>query len=224
MSYIPPTPQNTKLPERVQEIVDEWKRNDLDYLPRINPEDDLESLQEIGYEKYKLEKPETAHELIRSVYRIRDIQNNKEYLIYKAEKYVKNNMDTEIKFSTYYNTAQILETQELKDEYGNVVNKIPRAKRMKYTQEWNKTKFDEIIARSQIRTITNCYIADASEFYDQKFVNLQETGRTGLIYSHDNFRNLTFGELLLINKTGASTIEVARRMTEAQVTTKTTAK
>lgn len=220
MSYIPPKPQDIILPERVQQIVDEWKRNDLDYYPKINPEDDLESLQEIGYEKLAKEKPDTAYELIRSIYRIRDSSKNEEYIIYKAEKYVKNNNDAEMKFATYYNTAQILEVTEVKEE-GNVVNVIPRAKKMRYTTKWDPKEFEKIISRSKIRTITNCYIADASEFYDTKFVNLQETGRTGLIYNHDEFKTRTFIELLLINKTGANTLAEAYKK-DSQPTPKVT--
>lgn len=214
MSYIPPTPQDTVLPERVQQIVDEYKRKSLDYYPKINPEDDLQSLQEIGYEKWKKEKPETAHELIRAIYRIRSINDDKEYIIYKAEKFVQNNNNTEIRFESYYNMAPILEVQELKDENQNVVNVVPRARKMKYTTEWNPTEFEKIISRSKIRTITNCYLADASEFYDTKFVNLQETGRTALIYNHDLFKTLKFNELLMINRTGANTLADAKRILE----------
>ena len=214
MSYIQPTPKDIVLPERVQQIVDEYKRNELDYFPKINPEDDLQSLQEIGYEKWKNEKPETAHELIRSIYRIRSINDDKEYMIYKAEKFVKNNNDTEIRFESYYNMAPILEVQEIKDENNNVTNKIPRTRRMRYTTEWDPKVFDQIISRSKIKTITNCYLADASEFYDTKFINLQETGRTALIYSHELFRTLKFNELLIINKTGASTLADAKRILE----------
>lgn len=215
MSFIPPKVEDIKLPDRIQQIVDEYKKHNLDYLPKINPEDDLQSLQEIGYEKMVEARPETAWEYIRSIYRIRSQLDLKEYLIYKAEKHVQNANNKDMKFECYYNMAPILEVDELKDENQNIVNVIPRARKMNYTQAWDAKEFDKIIKRSKIETITNCYIADASDFYDTKFVNLQETGRTGLIYSHKLFRDCTFDELIMINRTGASSLEAAKRILES---------
>lgn len=215
MSFIPPKVEDIKLPERVQQIVDEYKKHNLNYLPKINPEDDLQSLQEIGYEQMAGLKPETAYELIRSIYRIRSQADSKEYLIYKSEKHVQNANSQDMKFECYYNMAPILEVQEIKDENQNVVNVLPRARKMNYTQKWDPKEFDKIIERSRIKTITNCYIADASDFYDTKFINLQETGRTGLIYSHKLFKECSFDELLMINRTGASSVEAAKRILES---------
>jgi hypothetical protein len=214
VSYVPPKPQDVTLPERVQLIVDEYRKHNLDYFSKINAEDDLQSLQEIGFEKLKAAKPETAYELIRAIYRIRDTTNDKEFIIYKSEKHVQNNNSQDMKFECYYNMAPILEVDEYKDEAGNVTNVVPRARRMNYTTEWDPKVFDAIIKRSRIKTITNCYIADASEFYDTKFVNLQETGRTGLIYNHQQFRDLSFNDLLIINRTGAATLEAGKKILE----------
>lgn len=189
MSYsFKPEEQKVEFSPRIQEIADEFERHGFTY--RLDPDNDIEAVKEMGFERKAKKHPETVKKEILSIHRIRDEYNNKEYLLYKMKKYAEDAEPIEL----WMGKKPRFDVTNVLDQEGTIINKRIVRWNMEYTIEWNTSVFDEIVKESINKKIP-LYIADSSDEYHTNW-----TGNNIKIKDPKAFRNLTHDELIILDE------------------------
>lgn len=188
MSYrFVPEKADIDLPPRVKEIADEFAKHGFEY--KIDPDNDMESWKEMGYEKAARERPDTVKKEIICVYRIRDESSDKEYMIYKIKKSA-----ADKSIAVWMGKKPRFDVVPTVDDQGNVINKRITRWNMVYTIEWSIKAFDEIMKDSDKKN-TRLYIAEASEEYHTNW-----SGNPIMIKDVRKYKDLTHEELILYDE------------------------
>jgi hypothetical protein len=180
-------------PPRIQQIADEYKLHGFEYTGP-NPEIDMESFKEMGYERRVRGRPDTAYTILYSVYRILDEINNEEYMLWKEIKYVKDRDEKDYHVDIVMGKRPRFDVVPITDEEGNEVDKRIGRWNMVYTTKWDPKKFEELIAKSKTKR-TACYIAYTSPDYYTNY-----TGTPIRIKDLELYKTMTFSELIKYDK------------------------
>lgn len=184
--YIPED-QKANYPPRIQEIVDEYERNSLEFILDL---DNREYADELLYEKWAKQNPDKTWMEVLSIHRLRDEYNNKEYLIAKLKKYAMNNKGEEISAEVWYGKKPKFTVSDIRDDDGNIVNRTIRRWNMVYTVPWDKKEFDRLMKESRNKRVPT-YVAYTSDEYHQNW-----SGNPIMIKNDQLFKDASFDELL----------------------------
>jgi len=177
-------------PARIQQIADEYKRHKFNYTGP-DPDHDMESWKELGFEERKIVRPDSYYMNLLSLYRLHDEYSNDEWMLWKVEKWIKDNNDKKYRIEVVMGRRPELEVDEIKDENtGKTIDKLIRGWNMVYTEKWNPTTFDNIVNESKSKRFM-LQIARPSAAYWIPY-----TGTPILIKDAKLFRNATYDELV----------------------------
>ena len=194
MSYqFKPNVKEVIYPPRIQAIADEYVSHGFEYTgPTLDS--DSESWKEIGYERRVKSRPDTAYMILYSVYRIYDEISNKQYMLWKEIKYVKDRDDKETHIEVVMGKRPRFDVVPVTDEDGNEIDKRISKWNMVYTTEWDPDKLDELIKQSRTKR-TAFYLAYASPDYYTNY-----TGTPIRIKDLDKYKKMGFNELMNYDK------------------------
>jgi hypothetical protein len=194
MSYqFKPDVKTIVYPPRIQAIADEYERHGFEYTGP-NPDKDMESFKEMGYEKRVKHSPDTAYTILYSMYRIFDEIAEEEYMLWKEIKFVKDRDDKDYHIEVVMGKSPRFDVTPIVDEDGNEIDKRIIKWNMVYTTKWDPKKFDELLAKSKTKR-TACYIAYASPDYYTNY-----TGKPIRIKEIDKYRTMSFTDLMMYDK------------------------
>jgi hypothetical protein len=188
-------------PPRIQAIADEYTSHGFEYTGP-NPDNDMESWKEMGYERRVKSRPDTAYMILYSVYRIFDEISGDEFMLWKEIKYVKDRDEKDYHVDIVMGKRPRFDVVPVTDEDGNEIDKRISKWNMVYTTKWNVTKLDELIKESRTKR-TAFYIAYSSPDYYTNY-----TGTPIRIKELDKYKKMSFSELMNYDKT----LEMERKM------------
>jgi hypothetical protein len=184
-------PERKKIdyPPRIQAIANEYERHGFNYTgPTID--NDIESWKEMGFERRARVRPDTVYLDVIAVYRIFDEYSNKEFLIWKIKKHVRDRDDKDYNVEIWMGKRPRFDVEPVLDDDGNEVDKRITRWNMVYTQEWDKDVFQKIVDESKSKRIP-LYIAYSSDEY-----HTTHTGQSIRIKDIDIFKNSATHEQL----------------------------
>ena|GEM_PF-4754881 len=184
-----PEKKNVIYPPRIQQIADEYERHGFEYTGP-NPDNDMESFREIGYERRAKIRPDTAFIEVISVYRLLDEYSEKEYMIWKEVRHVSDKEDKDYHIDVVMGKRPSFEVISTQDEEGNDVDKRISKTNMVYTVEWDIPFFEELLKKSRTKK-TRLYIASTSTDYYTNY-----TGVPIRIKETDIFKKSSHEELV----------------------------
>ncbi len=195
MSYqFKPDIKEIVYPSRIQAIADEYRRHGFEYTGP-NPEIDMESFKEIGYEKRVKSKPDSAYYVLYSMYRILDEISGEEFMLWKEIRHVLDRDDKDYHIEVVMGKRPRFDVIPITDDEGNEVDKRITKWNMIYTTKWDNGKtFEELFNKSRIKR-TACYIAYSSQDYYTNF-----TGTPIRIKDLEVYKTMSFSELVKYDK------------------------
>lgn len=194
MSYqFKPDIKTIVYPSRIQAIADEYVRHGFEYTGP-NPDEDMESFKEMGYEKRVKSRPDTAYTILYSMYRIFDEIADEEWMLWKEIKFVKDRDDKDYHIELVMGKRPRFDVTPVTDEDGNEIDKRISKWNMIYTTKWDPKKFDELVSKSKTKR-TACYLAYASPDYYTNY-----TGKPIRIKEVDKYRSMSFTDLMAYDR------------------------
>jgi hypothetical protein len=188
-------------PPRIQAIADEYAKHGFEYTGP-NPDIDMESFKEMGYEKRVKSRPDTAYTILYSVYRIFDEISGDEFMLWKEIKYVKDRDDKDSHIEIVMGKRPRFDIIPVTDEDGNEIDKRISKWNMVYTTKWDPAKLEELIKMSKTKR-TAFYLAYASPDYYTNY-----TGTPIRIKELDKYKKMSFNDLMSYDKS----LEMERKM------------
>lgn len=184
-------PQSAIIPDRVQKILDLYKRNRIEYTWKE------EDRNEQTFEFRRTLRPQTYKYTVNSVYRVRDANNRKkEYYFYQMEATCLNETDsTERSGNLTYGYAVEIVTELKRNP--NTRKNYPEKLREDpvYFFEWDAKKVAKLLEGSEVPCM-NFYFGTS----DRRGQPGNGINDVKSIYNQEDFLNATFDQLIVINK------------------------
>lgn len=155
----------------------------------LDMDTDMESWKEMLYEKWAKLSPEKTWMELLSVYRLKDEFSGKEYLLYKIKKHIPDNNGQDVSAEIWVGKKPRLDTRNILDNDGNIINKVISKWNMVYTQDWDIKIFEKVTKESRNKRFA-MYIALTSDEYHTNWTGTPIMIKNDKIYKESSYDEL----------------------------------